>query len=92
MKLTVKLDFGCGREIKVGTFSEIGRDTAFEFAGEFLSSGLAPAPFRLRAGGGLKIYDRSGNMETFGLFDDWEHGDVRPFRRFAAGWMGKANS
>ena len=43
MKLTVKLDFGCGREIKVGTFSEIGRDTAFEFAGEFLSSGLDPA-------------------------------------------------
>jgi hypothetical protein len=41
MKLTVKLDFGCGREIKVGTFSEIGRDTAFEFAGEFLSSGLS---------------------------------------------------
>ena len=70
MKLTVKLDFGCGREIKVGTFSEIGRDTAFEFAGEFLSSGLDPAPFRLRAGGGVKIYDRSGNMETFGLFDD----------------------
>ena len=70
MKLTVKLDFGCGREIKVGTFSEIGRDTAFEFAGEFLSSGLDPAPFRLRADGGLKIYDRSGNMETFGLFDD----------------------
>ena len=54
MKLTVKLDFGCGREMKVGTFSEIGRDTAFEFAGEFLSSGLAPAPFRLRAGGGLR--------------------------------------
>ena len=70
MQLTVKLDFGCGREIKVGTFSEIGRDTAFEFAGEFLSSGLDPAPFRLRAGGGLKIYDRSGNMETFGIFDD----------------------
>ncbi|MBP5791469.1 MAG: HipA domain-containing protein, partial [Kiritimatiellae bacterium] len=70
MKLTVKLDFGCGREIKIGTFSEIGRDTAFEFAGEFLSSGLDPAPFRLRAGVGLKIYDRSGNMETFGLFDD----------------------
>ena len=54
MKLTVKLDFGCGREIKVGTFSEIGRDTAFDFAGEFLSSGLDPAPFRLRAGGGLR--------------------------------------
>ena len=46
MKLTVKLDFGCGREMKVGTFSEIGRDTAFEFAGEFLSSGLDPAPSR----------------------------------------------
>ena len=45
MKLTVKLDFG-GNELKVGTFSEIARDTAFEFAGEFISSGLNPAPFR----------------------------------------------
>ena len=70
MKLTVKLDFGRGCELKVGTFSEIARDTAFEIAGEFFSSGLNPAPFRLPAGGGLKIYDRSGNMETFGLFDD----------------------
>ena len=70
MKLTVKLDFGCGREMKVGTVSEIGRDTAFEFSGEFISSGLNPAPFRLPPSGGLKVYDRSGNMETFGLFDD----------------------
>jgi hypothetical protein len=35
MKLTVKLDFGGGHEIKVGTFSEIARDTAFEFAVSF---------------------------------------------------------
>ena len=70
MKLTVKLDFGGGHELKVGTFSEIARDTAFEFAGEFISSGLNPAPFRLPPGNGLKIYDRSGNMDTFGLFDD----------------------
>ena len=70
MKITVKFDFGGGREIKVGTFSEVGRDTAFEFAGEFLSLGLNPAPFRLPLGAGLKVYDRSGNMETFGLFDD----------------------
>ena len=70
MKLTVKIDFGGGREIRVGTFSEVGRDTAFEFAGEFLSLGLNPAPFRLPLGAGLKVYDRSGNMETFGLFDD----------------------
>ena len=54
MKLTVKLDFGRGCELNVGTFSEIARDTAFEFAGEFLSSGLDPAPFRLRAGVGLE--------------------------------------
>ena len=70
MKLTVKLDFGGGNELKVGTFSEIARDTAFEFEGSFLSSGLNPAPFRLPPGGGLKIYDHSGNMDTFGLFDD----------------------
>lgn len=70
MKLSVKLDFGGGNELRVGTFSEIARDTAFEFAGEFISSGLNPAPFRLPPGNGLKIYDRSGNMDTFGLFDD----------------------
>ena len=40
MKLTVMLDFGVGPAVKVGTFSELARDTAFEFAGEFLSSGL----------------------------------------------------
>ena len=66
MKLSVKLDFGSGREFNVGTFSEIGRDSAFEFSGEFLSSGLNPAPFRLSPGTGLKVYDRSGNMDTFG--------------------------
>ena len=70
MKLTVMLDFGVGPAIKVGTFSELARDTAFEFAGEFLSSGLNPAPFRLPPGPGLKIYDRAGAMETFGLLDD----------------------
>ena len=58
MKLTVKLDFGSGHEIKVGTFSEIARDTAFEFTGEFLSSGLNIAPFRLPPSGGLKVYDQ----------------------------------
>ena len=57
MKLTVKFDFGGGRGIRVGTFSEVGSDTAFEFAGEFLSSGLNPAPFRLPLGAGLKVYD-----------------------------------
>lgn len=70
MTLSVKLDFGCGNELKVGTLSELGRDTAFEFAGEFLSSGLNPAPFRLPLRQGLHVYDHSGNMETFGLFDD----------------------
>ena len=70
MKLTVKLDFGGGKELKVGTFSEIGRDTAFEFSGELISSGLNPAPFRLPPGSGLKVYDHAGNMDTFGLFDD----------------------
>ena len=86
MKLTVKLDFGCGREIKVGTFSEIGRDTAFEFAGEFLSSGLDPAPFRPCAVSSPRRW-RAEDIRPLR-----EHGDVRPFRRFAAGWMGKANS
>ena len=65
----MKLDFGCVREIKVGTFPEIGRDTAFEFAGEFLSSGLDPAPFRLRVGGGLESDESSrrsiGHRDAF---------------------------
>ena len=70
MKLTVMLDFGVGGLVKVGTFSDLARDTAFEFAGEFISSGLNPAPFRLPPGPGLKIYDHAGGMESFGLFDD----------------------
>ena len=79
MKLTVKLDFGGGHELKVGTFSEIARDTAFEFAGEFISSGLNPAPLSPASG------ERTENIRSVG-----KHGHVRAFRRFAAGWMGTA--
>ncbi len=70
MTLTVKFDFGFGNELKVGRFTEIGRDTAFEFSGEFIASGLNPSPFRLPLRSGLMVYDHSGNMDTFGLFDD----------------------
>ena len=55
MKLTVKIDFGCGRKMKVGTFSELARDTAFEFESELISSVRSLAPFRMPPAGGLKV-------------------------------------
>ena len=56
--------------MKVGILSEYGRDTAFEYDRSFLSLGLNLAPFRLPLKPGVQVYDRSGNMETFGLFED----------------------
>ena len=56
--------------IRIGTLTEIGRDTAFEYDPSFISSGLNPAPFRLPVKVGVSVCDRSGGMETFGLFED----------------------
>ena len=71
MTLRVCMRFAAtGRAIPVGTLSEHGRDTAFEYDPSFLSEGLNPAPFRLPVRQGLTVFDRSGGMETFGLFED----------------------
>ena len=47
MKLNVSFRFSATRTVRVGTLTEIGRDTAFEYDSSFVSSGLNPAPFRL---------------------------------------------
>ena len=70
MKLEVAFRFHPGESVPVGVLSAVGRDTAFEYAASFLSSGLHPAPFRLPVKPGVRVYDRSGGMDTFGLFDD----------------------
>ena len=70
MRLTVSLRFSPARQLKVGTLFDLGRDTAFEYDPSFLATGLDPAPFRLPPQRGVRVYDRSGNMDTFGLFAD----------------------
>ena len=70
MKLRVSLQFGRTSSVLVGNLFENGYDTAFEFAPSFVGSGLNPAPFRLPVKVGVNVYDRSGGMETFGMFED----------------------
>ena len=70
MRLSVSFQFSPDEKIPVGILSDLGRDTVFEYDPSFLSRGLNPAPFRLPVRSGVLAYDRMGNMETFGLFED----------------------
>jgi len=70
MKLAVSFRFSPTEKIPVGTLSDFGRDTVFEYEPTFLGRGLNPAPFRLPLQAGVQVYDRLGNMETFGVFED----------------------
>ena len=70
MKLHVSFRFRRDEPIPVGTLMNAGTDTAFEYEPSFLSRGLAPAPFRLPVKPGVSVFDWSGGMETFGMFED----------------------
>lgn len=70
MKLRVGFHFSRGEVFNVGVLSDSGRDTAFEYDPRFLALGMSPAPFRLPLKTGLSVYDYSGRMETFGMFED----------------------
>jgi serine/threonine-protein kinase HipA len=70
MKLNVSLKFSSEKVIKVGVLYQKGRDCAFEYDSSFLSRGLNPSPFRLPVKSGVNLFDWSGGMETFGMFED----------------------
>lgn len=70
MKLLVSLRFSPGNVIPLGVLTERGRDTAFEYNPPFLATGMNPSPFRLPCKGGVTLFDWSGGMETFGMFED----------------------
>jgi len=70
MRIDVSFAFDAAKRLRVGILQDFGRDTAFAFDAEFLATGLNPAPFRLPLRPGWQTYDRSGNMQTFGLFED----------------------
>ena len=70
MKLKVSLKFSQANVIPVGTLYQEGRDCAFEYDSFFLSTVLNPSPFRLPVKIGVNIFDWSGGMETFGMFED----------------------
>ena len=70
MKVSVFFQFSPHEKIPVGTLFEYKRDTVFEYEASFLSRGINPAPFRLPFRRGVQVYDHTGNMDTFGLFED----------------------
>jgi len=70
MTLRVSLRFSPDHTIPVGEISDNGRDTAFEYSPSFLSLGMNPAPLRLPYRPGVSVFDWSGGMETFGMFED----------------------
>lgn len=70
MKVNVSFRFSPNRVVPVGTLYQNGRDSAFEYAKSFIAEKLNPAPFRLPVKVGVNIFDWSGGMETFGLFED----------------------
>ena len=70
MKLNVTFRFSPSRVVPVGTLYQNGRDSAFEYAKSFFAEKLNPAPFRLPVKDGVNVFDWSGGMETFGMFED----------------------
>ena len=70
MKLNVSFRFSLNRVVPVGTLYQNGRDSAFEYAKSFFAEKLNPAPFRLPVKDGVNVFDWSGGMETFGMFED----------------------
>lgn len=70
MRLTVSLRFSPDADLRVGTLFDLGRDVAFEYDPAFLATGLNIAPFRMPPQRGVVVHDRSGNMDTFGVFED----------------------
>lgn len=70
MRLMVSFQFSPNVRVPVGVLSDYGRDTLFEYDATFLARGINPSPFRLPLRPGVQVYDRAGNMETFGLSED----------------------
>lgn len=70
MKLRVSFCFSPDEKIPVGTLMDSGRDVAFEYDRGFAATGLQPAPFRLPVREGASVFDHSGGMEVFGVFED----------------------
>lgn len=69
-RLAVSLAFGPEERVPVGTLSQSGRDSLFQFDASFLASPLPISPLRLPARPGVQAYDGRGGMETFGVFED----------------------
>ena len=69
-RLAVSLAFGPEERVAVGTLSQSGRDSLFQFDDAFLAAPLPISPLRLPARPGVHVYDGRGGMDTFGVFED----------------------
>jgi serine/threonine-protein kinase HipA len=69
-RLSVSLAFAPDERVPVGTLSQSGRDSLFQFDESFLAAPLPLSPLRLPVRPGVQAYDGRGGMETFGVFED----------------------
>ena len=69
-RLAVSLAFGPEERVPIGTLSQSGRDSLFQFCEPFLAAPLPISPLHLPVRPGVQIYDGRGGMETFGVFED----------------------
>jgi serine/threonine-protein kinase HipA len=68
--LQVRLRFSPGEDHPVGDIVIIGRDIVFQYDASFLASVWDLSPLHLRKHGNAQVHDGSGNLATFGVFED----------------------
>ncbi len=69
-KIQVRLDWGTGTQILVGTLAEQDRRVYFEYDASFLASSLPISPFKLAVRAGLIEHTDRDFSPLFGLFND----------------------
>lgn len=69
-RLRVFFAFSPERQKPVGTLSQNGRTSLFQFDDDFLASPLPLSPFHLPVRPGVHAFDARVGQETFGVFED----------------------
>ncbi len=69
-RLRVSFAFSPDATFPVGTLSQDGRTSLFQFSDAFLASPLPLSPFRLPVRPGVHAFDATIAQETFGVFED----------------------
>lgn len=66
----VRLRFDASKERAVGRLAVVGRDVVFQYDEAFVGQPLPLSPLRLPVSPEVQVFDRSGNLQVFGVFED----------------------